>query len=57
MYTLKAFRGAATFEQRFTNHDAYLDQTAWLKANGWTIGSHGDFYTRVENLRAKFMTH
>lgn len=38
MYTLKAFRGSSTFEQTFTNHDAYLDKLSWLQANGFTIG-------------------
>lgn len=37
-YTLKAFRGSATFSQTFTNHDAMLDKQAWLVANGFTIG-------------------
>lgn len=39
MYTLKAFRGSATFEQTFTNKDAYLDKMSWLQANGFTIGT------------------
>lgn len=39
MYTLKAFRGSATFEQTFTNKDAYLDKLSWLQANGFTIGT------------------
>jgi hypothetical protein len=46
MYILKAFRGSSTFEQHFTNKDAYHDQQAWLLANGWTIGTL-DMHTRA----------
>lgn len=46
-YTLKAYRGPATFEQTFTNKDAFIDKRAWLIANGFTIGSIQDTPART----------
>lgn len=45
MYTLKAYRGPSTFEQTFTNPDAYIDKRNWLIANGFTIGFLDDLET------------
>lgn len=57
MYTLKAYRGPATFEQTFDNHDAYLDQREWLIANGFIIGSFEDAYAHALPKMKKIMEH
>lgn len=57
MFTLKAFRGSATFSQTFTNHDAMLDKQAWLVANGFTIGSVDDMPARTVSSQLVFGLH
>lgn len=38
MFILKAYRDAATFEQRFEFEGAFQDKLKWLQNNGWVIG-------------------